>query len=178
MALVVRGSDGASTKVAINKAPSDAAKVPESKRAVLEKVNNTYGSVAGAGSNFFPIYRRHRNHELERLREMDKDYDEALENEAFQAQREAQAALDEEATAKRAAKRQKRKDARAAAKAKSINKFENDGSFLQAVVEKDPEVAKAVDKERPEISPGVTPMPVISPQEMSAAGNMMIREIE
>eukprot|EP00971_Amphidinium_carterae_P013123 258679-Amphidinium_carterae.1 len=35
------------------------------------------------------VSRRHRNHELERLREMDKDYDEALENEAFQAQREA-----------------------------------------------------------------------------------------
>mmetsp|Transcript_63677 Transcript_63677/g.151850 ORF Transcript_63677/g.151850 Transcript_63677/m.151850 type:complete len:177 (+) Transcript_63677:110-640(+) len=176
MAVVVRGAGGAG-KVAISTAPSDAAKAPESKRAVLEKVNNTYGSVAGAGSNFFPIYRRHRNHELERLREMDKEYDQKVANEHFQERREALAAADEEATAKRAAKRQKKKDSRIAAKARAKNDFANDGSFLQTILEKNPEIAKAGEREH-KVDPSVTQMPILSAQEMSANANMTIREVE
>ena len=56
-------------------------------RPMLERVNNVWGSTAGAGSDFFHIYRKHRAHEMERLRKLDEDYEREKEEEDFQQRR-------------------------------------------------------------------------------------------
>merc|ERR1739845_37085 len=88
----------------------------EGKIAVLEKVNNIWGSSAGSGSDAWPIYRRHRERELDRLEQMDKDYESMEAAEAFQAKRETAELSNDAATEKRRAKRQKRKEAKQEAK--------------------------------------------------------------
>merc|ERR1719433_33864 len=96
--VAIRGA-GASGKIAVKLDPSDAVKPPEGNRATLEKVNNVWGSCAGSGSDAFPIYRRHRNHEFERLEKMDRDWEELHEAETFQNKREANEVADDHATA-------------------------------------------------------------------------------
>merc|ERR1712224_707857 len=68
------GQDANSAKLAVN--PEESTKQPEevSNKIEIEKVNNKYNCAAGAGSDFFPMYRKHRNHELERLRQLDFDW--------------------------------------------------------------------------------------------------------
>merc|ERR1719408_794379 len=107
--IVVR-SAGSNAKLNLKTEKSDAEKAVESKILKLEKVENFFGCVAGSGSDFFPIYRRNRNKELERLEQMDKDYDERNAAESFQALREAKADADDQATEKRRSKRQRKKD--------------------------------------------------------------------
>lgn len=64
--------------------PEDA---PAEKRATtIERVNNVWGSTAGAGSDFFHIYRKHRAHEMERLKQLDDDYEKEQEDREFQQQ--------------------------------------------------------------------------------------------
>merc|ERR1719359_2275989 len=100
-AIVVRGAGNA--KVAVKTDKSDAEKEVESKIMKLEKVENFFGCVAGSGSDFFPIYRKGRNKELERLAQMDKDWDDKHAAEAFQASREAKAQADDAASEKKRA---------------------------------------------------------------------------
>merc|ERR1712107_248707 len=98
----------------------------------LEKVNNFFGCVAGAGSDFFSMYRKHRTHELERLRQMDFDWEAKQEEEEYQARREALADADEAATSAKRAKRQRRKENKKEAdklrkEGKGMNSFSGDG---------------------------------------------------
>ena len=153
------------------------------KKAVLEKVSNVWGSCAGSGSDAFPIYRKQRNIELERLRKMDEDWAAKEEAEKFQASREDKARIDEERTERRSSKRRRKKEAQAKAKhIKAMNTFTSDGSFLDAMKKMDPEElaekAKAHKPAQPKLDPGVTPMPVMSAAQMSSSENMKIREVE
>merc|ERR1712139_464688 len=104
----------------------------------VERVLNIYGSCAGAGSNFYPIYRKHRAIEQDQLRQMDEDWDRRAEEEAWQAKRSAGMMEAEEQTAKKAAKRQRRKEAVQKnailrKEAEGVNQFNGDGSFLEQV---------------------------------------------
>lgn len=51
---------------------------------LIEKVNNVWGSTAGAGSDFFHTYRKHREVEMERLKKLDEEFDEQRESREFQ----------------------------------------------------------------------------------------------
>merc|ERR1711920_779060 len=161
----------------------------EGKIAQLEKVNNVWGSSAGSGSDAWPIYRRHRNRELARLDQMDKDYDDMQAAEAFQAKREAAEQADEAATAARRSKRQRKKEAKAEAKAtektrkeaSTLNSFTGDGSFLEQmqklsaaeiqVVEKEAEALKEAAKAKK-----AAQVPQITVQQMSSDQNITIRD--
>merc|ERR1712157_414729 len=115
-------------------------------------MGNVWGSCAGSGSDAFPIYRRHRNHEFERLEKMDREWDELREAEAFQNKREAHELADDKATAIKRAKRQRRKQAkitneRLIKEGQGINKFESDGSFMEKMQSLAPEELEAVLKE-------------------------------
>merc|ERR1719163_6727 len=109
----------------------------EDDRVVFDKVQQTWGSSAGAGSDFFHKYRKRRAHELERLEQMDKDWDEKCEHREFQTKRAEGFAEAEAKTAKNREKRQKKKQNKEQAKqAKnagncSVNMYSSDGSFLE-----------------------------------------------
>merc|ERR1719323_1444596 len=130
--VAIRGAN-ACGKIAVKLDPSDAVKPPEANRAILEKVNNVWGSCAGSGSDAFPLYRKMRNAELARIEKMDKDWEDLQHAEAFQAKREARFQRDEEQAAAKRAKRQRKKDAKVQSaklrkEASGINKFAGDGS--------------------------------------------------
>lgn len=181
--VVVRGG-GAVSQAIVKLAPSDTLKPPEGKRAVLEKVYNTWGSCAGSGSDAFPIYRRYRNRELERLEAMDKEYDEKAQIEDFQAKRKALAEADEAATAAKRAKRLRKKQAKDDAKklsqeAAGINKFAGDGSFLEQMMTLSPAAMEAAEKEEKEKQDErKKAVPAVTVQQMASASNITIRDDE
>eukprot|EP00918_Siedleckia_nematoides_P104548 GHVU01228161.1.p2 GENE.GHVU01228161.1~~GHVU01228161.1.p2 ORF type:complete len:147 (+),score=35.45 GHVU01228161.1:117-557(+) len=76
----------------------------------FEKVNNVWGSTAGAGSDFFHLYRKHRTHEMERLKELDEEDERKREQEDFKKSLEDRQRMAELKTAKNVAKRKKKKD--------------------------------------------------------------------
>mmetsp|Transcript_93890 Transcript_93890/g.201566 ORF Transcript_93890/g.201566 Transcript_93890/m.201566 type:complete len:189 (+) Transcript_93890:44-610(+) len=182
-AVCIRGL--AESKVAVKLDASDALKPPESKRVELEKVYNTWGSCAGSGSDAFPIYRRHRNAELERLEKMDKDWDSLKSAESFQAKREAMADADDAATEAKRSKRQRKKEAKVAgAKARKaaegVNQFAGDGSFLDAMKTMDPAEFEAEEKKRKEAEAASARVnvPTVSVAQMSSSSNITIRDVE
>ncbi|KAJ1977267.1 hypothetical protein H4R34_003648 [Dimargaris verticillata] len=88
-------------------------RLPDAKKSSVkappEFVRTTMGSSAGAGSSDFHIYRAHRRHELARLKAMDEDACQEEAEREFERKRAlAQQELDAK-TAKRRAKRQRRK---------------------------------------------------------------------
>eukprot|EP00401_Gymnodinium_catenatum_P045293 CAMPEP_0117581772 /NCGR_PEP_ID=MMETSP0784-20121206/66030_1 /TAXON_ID=39447 /ORGANISM="" /LENGTH=206 /DNA_ID=CAMNT_0005382155 /DNA_START=66 /DNA_END=683 /DNA_ORIENTATION=+ len=173
------GFPGSAGKVVVKPEPSIKLPVPETKRVELEKVNNTWGSSAGSGSDAFPIYRKHRNHELERLRQMDFDWEQKLEEEEFQAKREAQATHDDAVTAAKRSKRQKRKEAKKESEtmrkaAAGVNKFTGDGSFLDMMTSmSEEELAAKIKEGAPSAEPvTVVQQAVITPAQMASAQNI------
>eukprot|EP00927_Polykrikos_kofoidii_P037291 TRINITY_DN31412_c0_g1_i1.p1 TRINITY_DN31412_c0_g1~~TRINITY_DN31412_c0_g1_i1.p1 ORF type:complete len:201 (-),score=53.63 TRINITY_DN31412_c0_g1_i1:51-653(-) len=180
LAVSIRGAG----KMPITTEPSDKQAVVETKRLVLDKVWTTWGSCAGSGSDFFPIYRRHRNRELERIEQMDKDWDSKKEAEEFQAKRERLAEENERATAAKRAKRERRKEAKKQGEqlrkeAAGINKFTGDGTFLEAMQKMTPEEMQAVmEKNTPTTPANVKVVPQVSPAQMSSSSNITFREIE
>ncbi|KAF8821104.1 hypothetical protein IE077_004383 [Cardiosporidium cionae] len=75
----------------------------------IEKVSNVWGSSAGAGSDFFDIYRRHRYTEMDRLQKMDEDWKDEVESKIYQKQREAGFREAQQEHKRRATKRKLRK---------------------------------------------------------------------
>eukprot|EP00920_Eleutheroschizon_duboscqi_P039093 GHVT01094018.1.p1 GENE.GHVT01094018.1~~GHVT01094018.1.p1 ORF type:complete len:253 (+),score=36.49 GHVT01094018.1:1159-1917(+) len=118
---------------------------------MLEKVDNVWGSSAGAGSDFFDIYRKHRYREMDRLKTMDEDWKVRMEHEEHQLRREQRMSKAEEDTRKRAEKRKRRKHRREDAKreAKSVNKRSRttagEGGAQQDGFTQSPEAAESVD---------------------------------
>ncbi|KYO02854.1 conserved protein, unknown function [Plasmodium gaboni] len=53
----------------------------------IDKVPNVWGSSAGAGSDYFDLYRKQRNEENERMELIEKNWKEYTENQIFQSKR-------------------------------------------------------------------------------------------
>jgi len=182
--LAIRGAGDAKVPVKWDKSDKD--KEAESKILKLEKVENFFGCVAGSGSDFFPIYRKGRNKELERLEQMDKDWDNRQSAEAFQASREANMKEDDAATEKRRAKRQRKKDnaernKQFAKEAEGIkNEFASNGSWLEQMMKMNPEEMKAqIEKDKEGASAGssqVPVMPKLTARQMDSAQNITMRD--
>lgn len=120
---------------------------------LMEKVNNVWGSTAGAGSDFFHTYRKHRATEMDRLKQLDEEYEDEKEATEFEerycgawqfstyffCRREELARLNEARAVKSAAKRQRVKERRQKSKelkkrGVELNNFRSDGSFLTHVL--------------------------------------------
>mmetsp|Transcript_5409 Transcript_5409/g.16759 ORF Transcript_5409/g.16759 Transcript_5409/m.16759 type:complete len:169 (+) Transcript_5409:1046-1552(+) len=141
-------------EVAAAPPPADPADDTGAGRVRTERIENVMGSQAGAGSSDFHIYRRHRRTEANRLDRMDREWEAQTADEEHAARVDAKKRECEERTAKNAAKRRKKKEAKA--KRDAIHKgtggagpaFEDDGSFLErakAMAAK----AKAGDESKP-----------------------------
>merc|ERR1712194_210448 len=146
--------------------------------------------MGGSGSDAFPLYRRHRNRELERLAKMDEDHDNLCAAEEFQAKREAKEDADDNATSAKRAKRQKRKEAKKNAKsvdkskkdAVDMNKFAADGSWFEQMKNMSAEEMDKVAKQAKELKEkndaqkkAAASNPQISVAQMSSAQNITIR---
>lgn len=165
-------------------------------RDMFDKVEEPYGSGAGAGSDFFHMYKKQREREIDRIEAMDKAWDTRLENDKLQETRITRMKIAEEKTAKLREKRKRKKESCQVAKklGKVENKFESDGSFLKQQLEseaKQKEAQEARDQERAEerlkkISEGVyvphiqasVQEPRKTPDQMNSMGNIIVREID
>jgi hypothetical protein len=78
----------------------------------VEKVVNPYGSVAGAGSGEFHVYRHARAREMQRWKVMDTQAEEMEKDEGFEQNLLKNKREEERKTAKRRRKRQREKEAR------------------------------------------------------------------
>jgi hypothetical protein len=68
----------------ITLAKCDQNSTQENKKVLVDRVNNVWGSTAGAGSDFFHIYRKHRTREMERLKQLDEQHELQEEEKEFQ----------------------------------------------------------------------------------------------
>jgi len=105
-----------------------------------EKVENPYGSTAGAGSGNFHVYRHARAREKERLKQMDdNEYEQKIEAD-FQQKVEQNAREDELKTEKNRKKRQRAKEAKRRKKnlkLSGVDTQSNDKSSPDIVVDED-----------------------------------------
>ncbi|KAF4699824.1 hypothetical protein FOZ62_012557, partial [Perkinsus olseni] len=79
------------------------------KRPVFDRQRAMQGSSAGAGSDFFGKYQKHRTIELERLRKMDEDWDKMQKDLEYHPKRKERIEKDIEESEKRRAKRMEQK---------------------------------------------------------------------
>jgi len=159
---------------------------------LFDKVDQPYGSGAGAGSDFYHLYKKQREREINRLEQMDKDHDKRIANKEFHDQRNARFDEMEEKTLKKREKRQRQKELAAAAKkrGKAENKFADDGSFMKEQKQMEEEKLEKIAKQHEEgittdsVAP-ITPMeqyastisgPVVTATEMQ--GKFKIRDLE
>ncbi|CXI26552.1 conserved protein, unknown function [Plasmodium berghei] len=117
-------SDGRVIKIPVNKI--EEINKDEKKKVQIEKVPNVWGSSAGAGSDYFDLYRKQRNQENERLELIEKKWKEYTENQIFQQKRNEKIEYMEKKRLKKGNKRlikkQKIKELR---NQKKKNKLEN-----------------------------------------------------
>eukprot|EP01057_Protomagalhaensia_wolfi_P003340 Protomagalhaensia_wolfi_Nauph_80__3339@NODE_339_length_2756_cov_44_506809_g256_i0_p2_GENE_NODE_339_length_2756_cov_44_506809_g256_i0NODE_339_length_2756_cov_44_506809_g256_i0_p2_ORF_typecomplete_len204_score53_55DUF1168/PF06658_12/2_9e26GAGA_bind/PF06217_12/0_00051AAA_23/PF13476_6/0_049Mucin/PF01456_17/0_31DUF4661/PF15576_6/0_66_NODE_339_length_2756_cov_44_506809_g256_i07251336 len=108
---------GDGTKVQVPRLPpqeEDASKGPSGNDKgfhLLDKVRSAWGSTAGAGSDFFHVYRKQRAKEMQRQEELERDWTEKEEMRQFQERRLANFLVDQEKAKKRAEKRKRKKQA-------------------------------------------------------------------
>lgn len=76
----------------------------------LEKVTNVWGSTAGAGSDFFHLYRRHRATEMERVNDLEENYQKQKEQKEFELIKNLKNKVLEEKTRQKRIKRQRKKE--------------------------------------------------------------------
>src|SRR5210317_1219634 len=79
---------------------------------VAEKVDNPYGSTAGAGSGEFHVYRHARAREMARWKKINEDEAEMKAEEEFQKKVAHDTQVEDEKTAKRRKKRERAKEAK------------------------------------------------------------------
>eukprot|EP00919_Chromeraceae_sp_WS-2016_P055801 GHVR01132519.1.p1 GENE.GHVR01132519.1~~GHVR01132519.1.p1 ORF type:complete len:132 (+),score=43.04 GHVR01132519.1:110-505(+) len=82
------------------------------KNPLIERVNNVWGSCAGAGSDFFHLYNNTRRNEMERLKKMDEDWEVKVEADEFETRRLQRKELVDNKTLKNSLKRKKKKEAK------------------------------------------------------------------
>lgn len=117
---------------------NDEVRRPIMTKVVVEKVESLPGSIAGAGSGDFHQYRNLRRREEARQDLMELEYRERQIAEEFQALREYNKNLSDQKSLKKAIKRKRKKAKIQTIKAikkeaETLNQFENDGSFLEAI---------------------------------------------
>lgn len=98
---------------------------------LLEKVRSAWGSTAGAGSDFFHVYRKQRAREMARQEELEKAWVEEEEFRKFQERRIANFKADEERARKRNEKRKRKKQALAAKREQSKKQKMEDSASEQ-----------------------------------------------
>ena len=112
----------------------DEVRRPIMTQVVVEKIENLPGSTAGAGSGDFHQYRNLKRREEARLEAMEIEYRERKVREEFEQLKEMHKQQSLNATARRAAKRLKKKERRNLKKeAQNLNQFPNDGTFVDLV---------------------------------------------
>ena len=79
---------------------------------VTEKVDNPYGSTAGAGSGEFHVYRHARAREMARWKKINEDEEEMKAEDEFQKKLDHDAKVEAEKTEKRRRKRERAKEAK------------------------------------------------------------------
>jgi len=174
------------------KKEDDAFRVSEA----FDKVDQPYGSGAGAGSDFFHMYKKEREREIDRIQAMDKNWETKVANEKLQETRITRMEMAEAKTAKKREKRKRQQENSKEAKklGKIENKFASDGSFFKEQRESEAqqkEIREAREKERAEerlrrISEGVY-IPQIQPavqepsktaDQMKSMANITVREVD
>jgi ATPase subunit of ABC transporter with duplicated ATPase domains len=116
----------------------DEVRKPIMSQVIVEKIENLPGSTAGAGSGDFHQYRNLKRREEARLELMEIDYRERKIKEEFEQLKEAHKQQNLAATLKKASKRNKKKEKKKILKtlkeeAEKINKYPNDGSFIELI---------------------------------------------
>ena len=119
----------------------DEVRRPIMTQVVVEKIENLPGSTAGAGSGDFHQYRNLKRREEARLEAMELDYRDRKVNEEFEQLKEMYKQQSLAVTAKKARKRQNKKERKKIMKelkgeAEKLNAFPNDGSFIDIIRKK------------------------------------------
>ncbi|CAD2089352.1 conserved protein, unknown function [Plasmodium vinckei lentum] len=123
-------SDGRVIKVPVKKI-EEINKENEKKKVQIEKVPNVWGSSAGAGSDYFDLYRKQRNQENERLELIEQKWKEYTENQIFQQKRNEKIEYMEKKRLKRGNKRMiKKQKIKELRNQKKKNKMENSNPLV------------------------------------------------
>jgi hypothetical protein len=118
-----------------------------------EKVDNPYGSTAGAGSGEFHVYRHARAREMARLKQMDEDEQQATLDAQFQSTTTQWKQEEDSKTEKRRKKRQREKEAKRRKKNMKLggiittnNNNANHGTDITEAANLSPESSSAVEE--------------------------------
>ncbi|GAW79786.1 hypothetical protein, conserved [Plasmodium gonderi] len=103
-------SDGRIIKIPVKHEDEKNEKEKEKGKIKVEKVPNVWGSSAGAGSDYFDLYRKQRNQENERLELLEKKWKEYTQNQIFQSKRREKIEYMEKKSLKKKTKRQIKKN--------------------------------------------------------------------
>ncbi|CAD2089190.1 conserved protein, unknown function [Plasmodium vinckei brucechwatti] len=123
-------SDGRVIKVPVKKT-EEINKESEKKKVHIEKIPNVWGSSAGAGSDYFDLYRKQRNQENERLELIEQKWKEYTENQIFQQKRNEKIEYMEKKRLKRGNKRMiKKQKIKELRNQKKKNKMENSNPLI------------------------------------------------
>ncbi|KMZ81933.1 hypothetical protein PVIIG_02982 [Plasmodium vivax India VII] len=102
-------SDGRVIRMPVK--PAEEKETEKSKGKIkVDKVPNVWGSSAGAGSDYFDLYRKQRNQENERIELIEKKWKEYTQNQIFQSKRKEKIEYIEKKSLKKKIKRQMRKN--------------------------------------------------------------------